>query len=118
MTACGRGFERWVYWQVTGERAPRAARRPTRGGPARSADYRAWIRKQPSCLTGAYGCEAAHTGDDGGMSQKASDLTCVPLTAVEHREYHSIGRAAMERKYGVSFSGLVEELNQRWRELK
>jgi hypothetical protein len=49
------------------------------------------------------------------MSQKASDFSCVPLTVAEHREYHRIGRDAMETKYGVSFAVLVEQFNEEWR---
>ena len=40
--------------------------------------------------------EAAHTGSDGGMSQKASDYSCVPLCADCHTQapaaYHRIGK--------------------------
>jgi len=58
--------------------------------------------------------EAAHTGSDGGMSMKSSGYSCVPLTIEEHREYHQIGRDAMEAKYGVSFADTVKRLNSVW----
>jgi hypothetical protein len=60
------------------------------------------------------GCEAAHTGDDGGMSQKPSDFTCIPLTPAEHIEYHLVGREEFERRHGIDCRDLVRNLNHAW----
>lgn len=49
------------------------------------------------------------------MRQKASDYSCIPLTAAEHREYHQIGKRAFEAKYGLDCAALVAELNRVWR---
>lgn len=107
--------ERWVHYQIFGRWPDRQPRRKSRRGPARSRKYRAWIRSLPSCVSGRPHCEAAHTGDDGGMSMKASDYTCVPLTAEEHCEYHRVGRAAFAAAYGLNLDGIVEELMRAWR---
>jgi hypothetical protein len=105
---------RWLYYLVHGKKPPRKAGRSRRRGPARDWKYRAWIRTLPSIVSGKPGCEACHTGSDGGMSMKASDSTVVPLTRAEHREYDA-DRRAFERKYGVSMRDMVRELNQVWK---
>jgi hypothetical protein len=98
------------------ERKPpvKAKRSTPRRGPTRDEDYKAWIRQQPSLVSGKTPCDACHTGSDGGMSMKASDLSCVPLTRSEHQEYHRIGKAAFERQYGVCFAREVARLNAEW----
>jgi hypothetical protein len=58
---------------------------------------------------------ACHTGEDGGMSMKASDYSCVPLTAEEHREYHRIGKRAFEKRYRISFARACKQLVTEWR---
>jgi hypothetical protein len=59
--------------------------------------------------------EAAHTGNDGGMRQKASDYSCVPLCSTCHtmgaEAYHRIGRANFEARWNLDFGGLVQRLN-------
>jgi hypothetical protein len=87
-----------------------------RRGPERNELYKAWVRTLPcACGCGSRPCEAAHTGSDGGMRQKASDLTCVPLWWECHREYHRIGKASFERARGIRFATVVHELNGRYR---
>lgn len=111
-------LDSWLYskvWDVPIPRKKRTSKmRHQKRGPARNWKYRAWIRTLPSCVSGRTGCEAAHTGADGGMRQKASDYSCVPLTPEEHREYHQIGKQAFERKHGVCFADEVYKLNQIW----
>ncbi len=106
---------RWLMYAVHGERSSRRApRRRARRGPARNWKYRRWIRSLPSAVSGALGCEAAHTGDDGGMAQKPSDYTCLPLTPAEHIEYHRFGRTAFETRHGLDCRALVKRLNHDW----
>jgi len=50
------------------------------------------------------------------MSMKASDLTCIPLTPEEHREYHQIGCQSFARKYRLNYRRIVARLNREWRE--
>jgi hypothetical protein len=76
--------------------------------------YRAWIRSLPSAVSGVGPCQAAHTGSDGGGSQKASDYSCLPLTFAEHAEYHSIGRAAFEVRHRINCREIVKRLNHAW----
>ena len=109
-------LESWLSFVVHDRRAtPRkhAARRWHRG-PARDARYLAWIRTLPCEICGAL-AEAAHTGDDGGMGQKAADWTAVPLCHRCHRTgkraYHRIGKRAFEAAHMVSFAAMVERLN-------
>lgn len=98
-----------------GRKPPGKARRET---PERNEPYKQWIRKQPSLISNQSPCDACHTGSDGGMSQKSSDDTCVPLTRAEHQEYHRIGKAAFERKHGLDLASEVERLNAEYRETR
>ena len=63
--------------------------------------------------------EAAHTGTDGGMSQKASDYSCVPLCGDCHTQapdsYHRIGMRAFEQRHGLSLAAVVDRLQRDWR---
>jgi hypothetical protein len=63
--------------------------------------------------------EAAHTGNDGGMSMKASDYSCVPLCYNCHTQapsaYHRIGKRAFERVHDVCFAAEVRRLNAIWK---
>jgi hypothetical protein len=45
----------------------------------------------------------AFTGSDGGMGQKASDYSCVPLCADCHN--HRAGKGTFERQHGALFRG-------------
>lgn len=109
----GRRLIRFLRFAVHGEtKHPRAPRRKPRRGPYRSWKYRAWIRTVPSVVSGRTGCEACHTVNNG-MRSKGSDLSCVPMTRAEHREYDA-GRKAFERKYGISMTAEVRKLNSIW----
>jgi hypothetical protein len=59
------------------------------------------------------------TGTDGGMSQKASDCSCVPLCSDCHTRgplaYHRIGKRAFERSQGLCLAPLVARLQWDWR---
>lgn len=102
----------YVYFsKAPGDRKPPRRRRT---GSARDYKYRAWIRSLPSAVSGYRGCEACHTGSDGGMSMKASDYSCIPLTPTEHVEYHQIGKESFERKHGINCAQTVERLNGVW----
>lgn len=104
-----------VLGETTFERSPRRRRRAARRGPSRNWKYLAWIRSLPSAVSGIEGaCEAAHTGSDGGMRQKASDYSCIPLTIEEHREYHQIGKAAFERRHGIDCQDIARDLAGTW----
>jgi hypothetical protein len=97
-------------------RSPR--RRAWNRGPARDESYKAFIRRQPCCACGRMPAEAAHTGIDGGMGQKASDYSCVPLCFNCHtggsRSYHRIGIRAFELRRGIDFDVIIEGLFTEW----
>ena len=110
---------RTLVWLVLGRNLEPKPRRVPRRGPSRDSGYRTWIRTLPCAACGSrWQIEAAHTGCDGGMSQKASDYSCVPLCRNCHtagREaYHRIGKLAFERKWGIDFFDLVRALNIAW----
>jgi hypothetical protein len=92
-----------LLWAIHGRKPQRRATSPTRNGPPRDKAYMAWIREMP-CIAGRLEgrSEAAHTGTDGGMSQKASDYSCVPLCADCHTQapgaYHRAGKGTLERR--------------------
>jgi len=98
---------------------PRRSRRRARRGPTRNWKYRAWIRTLPCAACGSTRyVEAAHTGSDGGTSQKASDYSSIPLCTWCHHagpeSYHRIGREAFELLHGIDCRQLVKRLNHDW----
>jgi len=111
----------WLYREVHGEAPPR---KPIKRAstlsrkPARNHRYRSWIRSLPCAACGAQPSEAAHTGNDGGMSMKSSDYSCVPLCSNCHTQapnaYHRIGREAFEAAHDLNFKELVKRLNRIW----
>jgi len=96
-------------------KAPRRQARVYRG-PLRDWQFRAWVRSLPcaACQCTRF-VEAAHTGSDGGMKQKSTDRSCIPLCAVCHRvgprSLHQIGRTEFESVNGLTFEALVIRLN-------
>jgi hypothetical protein len=78
-----------------------------------SPDFVAWIREQPSVVSGKGPCVAAHT-ENGGMSRKADARSIVPLTDAEHKELHRIGIKSFEAKYGASLAFHAARIWQRW----
>lgn len=107
-------LRKYLAREVHGRELPRKPPRSERRGPTRDADYRAWIRTLPSLVSGQFGCECCHFGSNGGMSQKASDYTCGPLTPEEHREYHQIGKHAFATKYQIDCARRAAELRAAW----
>lgn len=115
----GKQLEAYVAWTLFGRRSPDRATTSTRKGPPRDEAYRAWIRTLPCAGCGIEGrSEAAHTGQDGGISMKASDYSCVPLCADCHTQapgaYHRVGKRAFEREHGLCFADVVARLRQEW----
>lgn len=115
---------RYLYYQVHGEKPPRKPPQRSSGrGPARNWKYRAWIRTLPCLACGStYEVEAAHTGADGGMRQKASDYSCIPLCSDCHTQApdsHHRDREACEariyRRHNTSVAQLVKSLNREWK---
>ena len=107
-------LKRWLMREIHGVQTPRKPPRRAMhatGKPVRDRKYLAWIRTLPCAHCGtSYGIEAAHTGTDGGMRQKASDTSCVPLCHDCHQaspiSYHR-NREAL----ALNFPALVERLN-------
>lgn len=112
-------LRRWLAREVLGKDIGRKPPQPERNGPPRDWKYRSWIRSFPcaACSSMRF-VEAAHTGIDGGMRQKSSDYSCIPLCAVCHRvgaqSYHSIGKDAFEKRHGLNFAKLVKRINRLW----
>ena len=113
--------EKYCIWAVTGRKPERKPRRRSTGrGPARDWKYRAWIRTLPCAACGSHHqVEAAHTGSDGGMRQKSSDYSCIPLCIECHtmgrHAYHSAsGPAGLEQAYEFSIAATVRTLNHTW----
>jgi hypothetical protein len=111
-------FSRRIYYAVHGVRpAERRLRRRSyaKRGPARDWKYLAWVRSLPCLVCGRAPAEAAHTGSDGGLRQKSSDYSCVPLCREHHtmasRSYHAGSRAEFERRHGIDLAVVVENLN-------
>lgn len=81
--------------------------------PVRDPLYLKFIRSMPSAKSGRYGCDPCHTGPTG---QKASDLSCIPLSSKEHREFDADPRGCAER-WGIDVPALIQRLNRAY-ELK
>ena len=121
VTRSTHALARWLMKEVhgidIGRKPPERAR--SAKGPARSWRYRAWIRTLPCAVCGAeYGVEAAHTGADGGLRQKASDYSCVPLCSDHHTaaadSYHRLGREEFARRHDVDLKSLIRSLHHCW----
>jgi hypothetical protein len=54
----------------------------------RDEKYLAWVRTQPSCISGQLGCVAHHVISKRFSSQKTSDYMAIPLTDAEHKKLH------------------------------
>jgi hypothetical protein len=118
-----RQLARWLMYEVHGVEIPRKPAEKSFSAlgskPTRNWKYRAWIRSLPcaSCGLDPAG-EAAHTGSDGGMAQKASDYSCVPLCPDCHTlapyAYHRVGKQAFEVRRNLKLSDLVKRLNRLW----
>jgi len=79
-------------------------------GPHRDEEYKAFIREQPSVVSGASPCDPAHSRWPGmpailkgGMGQKASDYLCLPLTRIEHTEQHDRGHEEYARRHSIDY---------------
>lgn len=70
-----------------------------------------------ACCGSTYRIEAAHTANDGGMAQKASDYSCIPLCNDCHQaapdSYHR-DREAFEARLESTVEVLVRRLNHCW----
>jgi hypothetical protein len=108
-----RQLKRYLMREIHGVETPRKPPRKAThaiGKPVRDRKYRAWIRTLPCAHCGTtYQIEAAHTGSDGGMRQKSSDTSCIPLCHDCHQaapvSYHR-NREAL----GLDFPVLVSRL--------
>jgi len=119
----GKRLHSYLAYAVLDRKSMHLAKRAEpRKGPPRDEAYKDWIRTQ-ACL----GCnregrsEAAHVGNDGGMSMKASDYSCVPLCRDCHTQgrgaYHRVGKRIFERAHGLDFAAEVRRLNAKWQEV-
>ena len=54
-------------------------------------------------------CAHVRRRTDGGMALKPSDRWLVSLCSDHHREQHTIGEEAFERRYGIDLYELSEE---------
>lgn len=90
--------------------------------PVRKRDekYLAWIRLQPSVVSGMRHefarMEAHHVPKKGfgKMGSKADDSRAVPLTTLEHRYYHDVGKEEFERTFGVDLEREILRLNREY----
>jgi hypothetical protein len=113
---------RYLRFAIHGETVHcRSPRRKPRKGPARNWKYRAWIRTLPCAACGSTSnVEAAHTGNDGGASMKASDYSCIPLCtnchtmAADSYHRHPDGVEGFALSHDISIAGLVKRLNHCW----
>jgi hypothetical protein len=111
-------LERYLAREVLGRQASRKPPQKERG-PARDAEYRAFVRSFPCAACGSTrSVEAAHTGCDGGMSQKSSDYSCIPLCPDCHRvgrlAYHRVGRAEFAARHELDYAEECSRVLREW----
>lgn len=90
-------------------------------GPPRDPEYRSWVASLPCVVPycGFQPCHAAHTGHDGGMRQKSSDYSCVPLCPFHHlMVFHTNGRKDFEARYGVNLDAEAARVYGEWKSLR
>lgn len=71
--------------------------------------YLDFIRGQPCCVCFMRPVEAHHIDTRGAGG---SDLTAVPLCRRHHVEWHQLGKATSEDKWGLEWSQIIESLNK------
>lgn len=74
--------------------------------------YRAWIRMQPSIVSGKIPCEAAHIKTRGARGDDYNNL--VPLTKYEHQKLHSLGIATFQKRYHVNLGAYAERMYRKY----
>lgn len=99
--------------EISGIRANFTPGRPQK--PVRDENYKRFVKSLPSAVSGRYGCDPCHTGPHG-TGQKSSDLSVIPLTRTEHREFDKNPRAFVD-KWGLDIPTTVARLNRAY-ELK
>ena len=95
-------------------------------------DFQAWVRRQPSCLSGCFSewqdgegrCEFAHVrrvSRGGGVGIKPP-FSGVPLTHAEHAMQNQYGEAYVLAANGIAtedavtwFEAMADEYWERWR---
>ena len=108
-------LSRWLSYTVFGNKTPSPRRRFRRRGPARDPLYRAFVRTFPCCACGRVEqSQAAHTGHDGGMHQKSSDYSCVPLCNGCHVEYDNGLRSKhlFEQDWSIDMAKIARDLSR------
>lgn len=112
-------YLRYAVLEIVEKPARKPPKLATGRGPERSPKYRAWIRTLPcaACET-TRNVQAAHTGSDGGIGQKSSDYSCIPLCEECHTlgndAYHVIGKVDFEVRWFLNLEKLVKKLNREW----
>lgn len=67
-----------------------------------------FVRTLPCAITGKVGDDIdPHHITTGGTGMKGDDRLVVPLCNSLHREYHQLGRASFEKRYGVNMRALA-----------
>jgi hypothetical protein len=107
-------LERWLAWEVHGRKLRKPPQRASvlSHKPARDYKFRAWIRSLPSAASGLSPCQACHTGPHA-IGQKASDYSCIPLTADEHRAYDRDPKG-FAKQHGLDVPELTARLTRIW----
>lgn len=79
----------------------------------RSEKYLAWVRTQPSVVSGQEGTEPHHIKGHGmGGSVKAPDYMTIPLTREEHTNGHAIGWKTWEKLHGSQLEYVARTLGR------
>lgn len=73
----------------------------------------AWIRRQPSVVSGKTPCVAAHVRG-GGEARRADACWTVPMLYEEHEEMHHTGQRTFAQQHGLDLDALAIEYERRW----
>jgi len=111
------GEGKWNSLDGARKRRPKKETERIYGPPDRPA----WMRRQPSVVSGRTPCVSAHVKAEdpmgpSGTGRKANARWTVPLTYEEHVELHANGQETFEREHGIDLARAARETHARWLE--
>jgi hypothetical protein len=90
---------------------PRAYKLQSGYAQARDAFF-AWVREQPSIVSGRTPCTVAHVKTRGSGGDDFFNV--VPLTAAEHRIQEDLPQREFEERYGVDLQEVAFQVTRKY----
>ena len=78
-----------------------------------STKYRAWVKNQPSCISGREPAgDCHHLKGHGYGGSVAPDWAAMPLTREEHTTFHNMGWQTWEDEHGSQWKHVAKTLGR------